>query len=177
MLRPVTTTTKEKRELIDSARDIAYSMISQGTVTIKDVIARMKKLGMPTEMGNNTWRGGIFKRLCWIKVGRTASDLSSHGRSLLLYMHKSIVDKLKVFDGTAYSMSRYNLTEIYGEFMKLNKKVSRKNCLWVIGKDTLYHEFLTKIKSNKDHTLYGIKVKLVPGVGAMLTSNPKTIGG
>ena len=172
-----TTTTKEKRELIDSARDVAYSLRKQSPITIDDVISKMKELGMETESGNNTWRGTVFDdATSWIKVGRAQSDPKSHGRSLVLFMHRSVIAKDAVFDGTAYTMSRYNLTEIYTEFMNRNKRVSPVKCCWVIGKDTLFKTFLQKIKNNKECKLYGIPVKLVAGVGAVITKDKQLRG-
>lgn len=163
--------------LVQEARRVAREMMANGPVTIEDVCDRMAAEGRPVWAGSKdapkNWKGSVFNDPCFVCVGSIPSRKeSNHGRHVRQWALKSWLREHPM-NGESSSVSAFSFIRIYNQVMHDHAGIDPGHMLWVIGRDALPEGMVMNMLSadGKSQTLYGIRVCLVDGVGAVLQRN------
>jgi len=163
--------------LVQEARRIAREMMANGPVTIEDVCDRMAAEGRPVWAGSKdapkNWKGSVFNDPCFVCVGSIPSRKeSNHGRHVRQWALKSWLREHPM-NGDSSPVSAFSFIRIYNQVMHDHAGIDPERMLWVIGRDALPEDMVGNMLSadGRSQTLYGIRVRLVDGVGAVLQRN------
>lgn len=160
--------------LLQLARTTARALGANGPISVDEVTAAMAATSnvLPSKGKVHSWKGKIFASNEWVCVGNKATSMvSSHARHVGVWALKSWLAAGNTLNGTAASVSSYNLFGIYKDMSRLNTtriKTEAERFSWFIGDENLSPELrATIVKDN--NAMYGIPVSFIPGaVGALL---------
>lgn len=161
-----------KQGTVQIARRIARTLAQNGPVTIDDVtreMARHYNVAPAPGKRINQWKGSVFTSGEWRQIGKIPSTIkTAHARPVGLWAMESWLNNNSL-DGKSTAVSAFSLSRIYARFLKQNKGVDMAACEWAIGQTQLCPEILESITRPGNNSLYGAKVRLIPGaVGAIL---------
>lgn len=159
----------KKAELVQIARRIAREMAVNGPVTIEDVCDRMAEQNYPVWSGSKespqNWKGSVFATPEFVCIGSLPSRKEvSHGRHVRLWALESWL-RDHPMNGNRGTVSAFSCIEIYNEYMHAHPGAHAQDLLWKIGEERL-NEILRSAVSKG--VLFGINVKVVNGIGAVL---------
>ena len=159
--------------LVQLARTTARALGANGPISVDEVTSAMSATSnvMPVAGKIHKWKGKIFNKSEWVWIGTKATSMaSSHARHVGVWALKTWL-KDNTLNGTAASVSSYNLFGIYKDMSRLNTtriKVEASKFTWFVGDESLSPELRATITKD-NNCLYGIPVSFIPGaVGAML---------
>jgi hypothetical protein len=165
--RGIAKASRNKQQLVAMARRIAREKAQLGPVTIDDVAQELEKSNVYKPSKRRLWHGGVFTTSEWICIGDMQSRVvTNNARVVKVWALKSWLDSHPL-DGTEWDVSSFRLAGIFRRFESKHPGVALERCNWCIGTDMLSDESKQNIIAGK-HTLYGIPVTLVEGIGAVL---------
>ena len=158
--------------LVQEARRVAREMMKNGPVTIEDVCDRMAADNFPVWAGSKdapkNWKGSVFNDPCFVCVGSLPSRKeSNHGRHVRQWALKSWLRE-NPMNGETSTASAFSLIKIYNQYVHDHPGCDPNRLLWIVGRESLSIDANASFVSGKSTKLYGIKVELVDGVGAVL---------
>ena len=165
-----TATGKHEAEL-QLARRYARELGQNGPISIDDVTTAMSR-DYPTTAANggrtpHMWKGGVFTTDLWTAISTVRSRFKSgNARPVQLWALKTWLEK-NPLNGRSGVGSAYNLPAMLHEFKLAQPDLRLDHCVFIIGRDRLASDTYTSIM-NAGKKLYGVPVKFVAGVGAML---------
>lgn len=158
--------------LVQAARRVAREMMANGPVTIEDVCDRMAAENWPVWAGSKdapkNWKGSVFNDPCFVCVGSVPSrKTSSHGRHVRQWALKSWL-RDNPMNGDSSSVSAFSLIRIYNQYMHDHAGCDKASLKWTIGRESLSADLAESVRPDGGATLFGVRVEMVDGVGAVL---------